>query len=53
MGALIPEASDGQAGGQEFDRSWLERAVKMLWSWAVYGAVFDYALVKPLKLPNF
>jgi len=31
MGEIIAEASDGQAGGQEFDRSWPERAVKMLW----------------------
>ena len=31
MGEIIAEASDGQAGGQEFDRSWPERAVKTLW----------------------
>ena len=31
MGEIIAEASNGEAGGQEFDRVWPERAVKTLW----------------------
>ena len=31
MSEIIAEASNGKAGGQEFDRAWPGRAVKILW----------------------
>ena len=31
MGEIIAEASNGEAGGQEFDTAWPERSVKTLW----------------------
>ncbi|MBT4566707.1 MAG: pyridoxamine 5'-phosphate oxidase family protein [Marinovum sp.] len=31
MGEIIAEASHGEAGGQEFDRAWPERAIKTFW----------------------